>query len=152
MLDITDSMLHNLALTATSDIPPTLLFPIFVFSSKFLVTHSSKASTRLSRTSFCIPARKHIRTLSPPGGTVGGTTGRMMKPFCSRKAERACGVGVRRPMIEDGVMDDTVGGRWRMRGGVRESRGARIEYRYPVKAKRLIRRYEWQKVQIISQR
>lgn len=90
------------------------------------VTHSSKDATSLSSTSRSIPARRHIRTLSPPGGTVGGTTGRTMNPFDSRKVDRACGSGVISPTMGEGVAVD---GKRRMCEGVRERRGVRRVWR-----------------------
>jgi hypothetical protein len=60
---------------------------------------SSIALTNARTTSGEIPARRHTRTRSSPGGTVGGTTGLTINPFSSKYADNACGVDVRRPII-----------------------------------------------------
>jgi len=66
---------------------------------RFICTHSCNTPTSPSMTCTSIPALRHIRTRSSPAGTVGGTTGRTIKPRSRNSFDRACGSGVIRPRI-----------------------------------------------------
>lgn len=80
-------------------------FALMTPGSILLSTQSLNAAISRLMTSLSMPARRHIRTRSAPGGTVGGTTGLTMKPFSRRNADRACGVGVNNPRIGDNGLD-----------------------------------------------
>ena len=71
----------------------------------FIWIHSRRTATNPSMTFLSIPALKHIRTRSSPGGTVGGTTGLTMKPLSRNSLDSACGSGVINPKIGDGGSD-----------------------------------------------
>ncbi len=109
------------------------------FSLSWSSAHSPMAVTSSATRASLTPARRQMRTLSPPGGTVGGTTGRTMNPRSRRNAESAWGVGVSSPTIGAGGLGSSptapgngtgvASGKRRRDGGVRASNGARAACR-----------------------
>ena len=71
---------------------------------------------------------------------MGGTTGRMINPFSSKKADKSWGVGVSKPNIGEGVVAETSAGRCRMCAEVWERTLSSETCRYFVNARSSARR------------